>query len=156
MLTRSNLVHQEYDYYPHQNNRDKSKKVSHCSLLVSHIYNIEWTFTHYVPYGLLRAGATLVLMSKPTVKTAYHELTAELKSVIEREDLVEHWNSLTDIQRNEWVCWTTMAKQESTNERRLKRAAQEMHEGEKTPCCWPGCPHRRPNAMKWFKLKPKD
>ena len=19
------------------------------------------------------------------------------------------------------------------------------------PCCWPGCPHRRPSARKWFK-----
>jgi hypothetical protein len=27
----------------------------------------------------------------------------------------------------------------------------ELKEGKKTPCCWPGCPHRRPKAQKWFK-----
>lgn len=90
-------------------------------------------------------------MNKIIEKTAYHDITEELKAELEKENLVEYWNSLTDIQRNEWVCWTTMAKQESTREKRLKRAIEEMQEGDKTPCCWPGCPHRRPKAAKWFK-----
>ena len=86
------------------------------------------------------------------VKTsAFHDLNIELENLIEKEQLTQIWNSLTDIQRNEWICWTTMAKQESTREKRLKRAIEEMHEGDKAPCCWPGCPHRRPNAAKWFK-----
>lgn len=84
-------------------------------------------------------------------KTALHDLHDELKTEIEKSDLVEYWNSLTDIQRNEWVCWTTMAKQQLTREKRIKRAIEEMKDGEKTPCCWPGCPHRRPKAAKWFK-----
>jgi hypothetical protein len=25
--------------------------------------------------------------------------------------------------------------------------------GKKRPCCWPGCPHRRPSAQKWFGSK---
>lgn len=94
-------------------------------------------------------------MNKIIEKTAYHDITEELKAKLEKENLVEYWNSLTDIQRNEWVCWTTMAKQQETRDKRLKRAMEEMKEGDKTPCCWPGCPHRRPKAAKWFEPKPK-
>lgn len=90
-----------------------------------------------------------------TEKTAFHALTDKLRDELEKENLVETWNSLTDIQRNEWVCWTTMAKQEATRKKRLKRAIEELHDGERTPCCWPGCPHRRPNAAKWFEPIPK-
>ncbi len=86
-----------------------------------------------------------------TEKTAYHDLTVGLREVIENKKLVEYWNSLTDIQRNEWICWTTIAKQNITRDKRLKRATEEMLEGKKTPCCWPGCPHRRPKAAKFFK-----
>lgn len=84
-------------------------------------------------------------------KTAFHELHEDLRSLIEKHNLTETWNALTDIQRNEWVCWTTMAKHPSTNDKRLERAVEDLLEGKKTPCCWPGCPHRRPKAAKWFK-----
>ena len=86
-----------------------------------------------------------------TKASALHDITDVLQVAIEKENLVEFWNSLTDIQRNEWVCWTTMAKQEATREKRLRRAIEEMKDGDKTPCCWPGCPHRNPNNAKWFK-----
>lgn len=86
-----------------------------------------------------------------TTTSAFHDITDELKAELTKENLVDFWNGLTDIQRNEWVCWTTMAKQQTTNDKRLKRAVEEMKNGDKTPCCWPGCPHRRPSAAKWFK-----
>lgn len=28
---------------------------------------------------------------------------------------------------------------------------KDILKGKKTPCCWPGCPHRRESAKKWFK-----
>jgi uncharacterized protein YdeI (YjbR/CyaY-like superfamily) len=83
--------------------------------------------------------------------TAYHKLNKELKSKIETKKLEEVWNSLTDIQRNEWVCFTSNAKKEETNSKRLERAVEDLLNGKKTPCCWPGCPHRRQSAAKWFK-----
>jgi len=27
---------------------------------------------------------------------------------------------------------------------------EELQEGKRQPCCWPGCPHRRTSAQKWF------
>ena len=87
-----------------------------------------------------------------TGTSAFHELNSELREELARnKDLVETWNGLTEIQRNEWICWTTMAKQQSTRDRRLRRAIDDLREGKKTPCCWPGCPHRRPSAAKFFK-----
>ena len=87
-----------------------------------------------------------------TTTSAFHDLNDPLRvRLIEDDALVETWNSLTEIQRNEWICWTTMAKQQATRDRRVQRAIEDLREGKKTPCCWPGCPHRRPNAAKYFR-----
>lgn len=86
-----------------------------------------------------------------TTTSALHDLNEELRAELVKDDeLVQAWNSLTEIQRNEWICWTTMAKQEATRARRVHRAIEELQQGKKTPCCWPGCPHRRPAAAKYF------
>ncbi|HTV80195.1 MAG TPA: YdeI/OmpD-associated family protein, partial [Steroidobacteraceae bacterium] len=60
------------------------------------------------------------------------------------------WKDLTPLARNEWNCWVLSAKQATTRERRIRRAIEELNEGKRRPCCWPGCPHRRPGARKWF------
>ncbi|MCB1198816.1 MAG: YdeI/OmpD-associated family protein [Deltaproteobacteria bacterium] len=87
-----------------------------------------------------------------TETSAFHDLTNELRAILAKHPtLVEKWNALTDIQRNEWICWTSIAKQQATRERRIDRTVQDLRSGKKTPCCWPGCPHRRPSAAKWFK-----
>ena len=82
--------------------------------------------------------------------TAFHDLNPGLKGALTTAGLGEVWNNLTDIQRNEWVCYTTNAKKQETNDRRVERAIEDLQSGKKTPCCWPGCPHRRPIAAKWF------
>jgi Bacteriocin-protection, YdeI or OmpD-Associated len=60
------------------------------------------------------------------------------------------WKDLTPLARNEWICWVISAKQETTRTRRLQRVVEELEAGKRRPCCWPGCPHRRPGARKWF------
>jgi len=52
------------------------------------------------------------------------------------------WEGLTPIARNEFICWVEDAKQEKTRVRRIKRAVEELLEGQKRPCCWAGCIHR--------------
>jgi uncharacterized protein YdhG (YjbR/CyaY superfamily) len=80
-----------------------------------------------------------------------HEMPDDLKNIVLRNKiLIDKWNKLTPIQRNEWICWITMAKKSETKEIRIERMLTEIKEGKKQPCCWPGCPHRRPNAQKWF------
>src|ERR1700728_302574 len=63
------------------------------------------------------------------------------------------WNDLTPLARNEWICWVISAKQEITRSRRIQRAIADLQSGKRRPCCWPGCPHRRPSAEKWFERR---
>jgi len=81
-----------------------------------------------------------------------HKLPDDLKNFLKKNlELVEKWNRLTPLARNEWICWTTIVKQEQTRQKHIQRLGEEILAGKKRPCCWPGCPHRRPNAQKWFK-----
>lgn len=81
-----------------------------------------------------------------------HTVPDDLKKVLHsRPELLEKWNKLTPLARNEWICWTTIVKQEATREKHIERLQEDIIAGKKRPCCWPGCPHRRPNAQKWFK-----
>lgn len=90
-------------------------------------------------------------MAKIIKTSAYHELTKEIKEILlSNDELLEKWNSFTPIQINEWICYTTMPKKEKTQKERLRRLQEDILKGKKTPCCWPGCPHRRESAKKWF------
>lgn len=81
-----------------------------------------------------------------------HNVPDDLKEVLRsNEELLEKWNNLKPLARNEWICWTTIVKQDKTRIEHIKRLSEEILDGKKRPCCWPGCPHRRPNAQKWFK-----
>jgi len=83
-----------------------------------------------------------------------HTLTDDIKeALLSASDILEKWNNLTPIQRNEWICWVTIVKKEETRRKRIQRMLEDLKSGKKQPCCWPGCPHRKPNAKKWFKGK---
>ena len=94
-------------------------------------------------------------MAKTITKTtAYHDVPKTVMSVLKKDTaLTEIWNGLTDIQRNEWCCYAETGKKEETRAEHLRRLKSDMKAGKKTPCCWPGCPHRRPKAAKWFNKK---
>jgi hypothetical protein len=81
-----------------------------------------------------------------------HEVTDDIKkALVANKKLLAKWNNLTPIQRNEWICWVTIVKKPETRTEHIKRMVKELKEGKRQPCCWPGCPHRRPKAQKWFK-----
>ncbi len=61
------------------------------------------------------------------------------------------WDNITPLARNEWICWVTSAKKPETRMHRIERSREDLAKGKRRPCCWPGCPHRRPKARKWFK-----
>lgn len=70
------------------------------------------------------------------------------------EDVAKLWDTLTPLARNEWICYVTIVKKAETRANHLRRLAEDMRRGKRRPCCWPGCPHRRPNAAKWFSRRP--
>lgn len=81
-----------------------------------------------------------------------HEVPTNIKKALKTNaDILERWNKLTPIQRNEWICWVTIVKKEETRAEHIQRMTEELLEGKRQPCCWPGCPHRRPSAQKWPK-----
>jgi len=56
------------------------------------------------------------------------------------------WLDITPLARNEFICWVEDAKQQATRERRIRRTREELEEGMRRPCCWPGCKHRERNG----------
>ena len=72
-----------------------------------------------------------------------HKLPADLGNALTKtKKLIDLWEGLTPIARNEFICWVEDAKQEKTREKRISRTVEELLEGQKRPCCWVGCIHR--------------
>jgi len=81
-----------------------------------------------------------------------HDTPEELQSALDADAVLHaRWADLTDLARNEWVCWMTSAKKQETRDARFARLKDEVSEGKRRPCCWPGCPHRRESARKYFR-----
>ncbi len=77
-----------------------------------------------------------------------HDMLVVLKN---NSDVSELWKKLTPLARNEWICWVTIVKKKATRADHLNRFQEDLRRGKKRPCCWPGCPHRRESAKKWFR-----
>ena len=72
-----------------------------------------------------------------------HKLPADLRTaLIANPTALDAWKDITPLARNEFICWVDDAKQETTRERRIRRTREELDEGKRRPCCWPGCRHR--------------
>lgn len=72
-----------------------------------------------------------------------HELPADLREALVADATVlEAWEDITPLARNEFICWVLDAKRDETRERRIRRTREELEEGMRRPCCWPGCSHR--------------
>ena len=73
-----------------------------------------------------------------------HEIPADLRSALESDGKVlEIWEGLTPLARNEWICWTISVKKPETRKEHIKRVIGELKEGMRRPCCWIGCIHRK-------------
>jgi uncharacterized protein YdeI (YjbR/CyaY-like superfamily) len=72
-----------------------------------------------------------------------HELPADLRAgLTSSPKALAAWHDITPLARNEFICWVEDAKQQATRERRIRRTREELEEGMRRPCCWPGCTHR--------------
>src|SRR3712207_9094264 len=72
-----------------------------------------------------------------------HKLPTELRKALSaNETALAAWTDITPLARNEFICWVEDAKQAATRERRIRRTREELEEGLRRPCCWPGCKHR--------------
>lgn len=93
-------------------------------------------------------------MIKKLSEGTLHKLPSDLKKALgASKDLVEKWEDITPLARNEFICWVENAKKEETREKRITRTCEELSEGKRRPCCWPGCPHHNKNAAKYLTQK---
>lgn len=76
-----------------------------------------------------------------------HKLPKDLRMALaDNEAALAAWSAITQLARNEWICWVESAKLIETRERRVFRTHTELAEGKRRPCCWPGCIHRERNG----------
>lgn len=73
------------------------------------------------------------------------------KVILSNAKVRQTWEAITPLARSEWICFLTSTKTEKGKLQRYARAEDQLARGQKRPCCWPGCPHRNPNAAKYFK-----
>lgn len=72
-----------------------------------------------------------------------HELPSELRAaLLSSAAALAAWADITPLARNEFICWVEDAKQAPTRARRIRRTLEELDQGKRRPCCWPGCRHR--------------
>jgi len=72
-----------------------------------------------------------------------HTLPSDLREALLGDaTALAAWKDITPLARNEFICWVEDAKQEATRTRRIRRTREELEEGLRRPCCWPGCTHR--------------
>jgi hypothetical protein len=74
-----------------------------------------------------------------------HKLPVDLRNALMANPAALHaWKDITPLA--EFICWVEDARQEVTRERRIRRTGEELEEGQRRPCCWPGCKHRERNG----------
>ncbi|UXA18217.1 YdeI/OmpD-associated family protein [Mycobacterium sp. SMC-4] len=83
------------------------------------------------------------MSSQQVLGGVVHELPPDLATALaDNATALAAWNDITPLARNEFICWVEDAKQLKTRERRIRRTQEELEEGKRRPCCWPGCKHR--------------
>lgn len=77
-----------------------------------------------------------------------HELPADLGTALSSDpEALILWEGLTELARNEWICWVISVKQAETRRQHVERVCSELKEGMRRPCCWLGCVHRKDKAL---------
>ncbi len=72
-----------------------------------------------------------------------HDLPADLKAALEVDSAaLATWRDITPLARNEWICWIESAKKAETRSKRIDWGQENLRDGKRRPCCWPGCKHR--------------
>jgi uncharacterized protein YdeI (YjbR/CyaY-like superfamily) len=72
-----------------------------------------------------------------------HALPDDLKAaLLVEEKALDTWQDISDIVRNEWICWVSSAKKHATRLKRIAWGVSNLKDGKRRPCCWEGSKHR--------------
>ena len=76
-----------------------------------------------------------------------HDLPVDLKAMLSAHPkALTTWEDITPLARNEWICWVESAKKAETRSKRIDWGRENLEDGKRRPCCWPGCAHRERNG----------
>jgi uncharacterized protein YdeI (YjbR/CyaY-like superfamily) len=82
-------------------------------------------------------------MGKAIPGGVVHKVPKDLRALLLASDeALIAWANLTPLSRNEWICWIESAKKVETRTRKIVRIREDLLDGKRRPCCWPGCKHR--------------
>ena len=82
-------------------------------------------------------------MSKDIPHGLIHKLPQDLKiQLLNSPKALQKWVEISELARNEWICWIESAKKIETRIKRIKWGCENLEDGKSRPCCWPGCKHR--------------
>ena len=82
----------------------------------------------------------------PIAGGVVHDLPDDMRTALAANDAARAtWDDITPLARNEWICWITSAKKDETRAHRVQWGMENLADGKRRPCCWPGCPHREKN-----------
>ncbi len=100
------------------------------------------------------------MLTKKISGGTIHKMPADLHAALLKDKKVlVLWEDITQLARNEFICWVENAKQIETRKRRIQRTCEELLEGKRRPCCWVGCIHRTDKTLsptaKWVIGKQK-
>jgi hypothetical protein len=77
-----------------------------------------------------------------------HKMPADLREALTAAPAARAaWETLRPLARNEWICWTVTVKQVETRKNHIERTVTELSEGQRRPCCWMGCLHRKDKSI---------
>ena len=72
-----------------------------------------------------------------------HRVPKDLKNfLLLAPKVLNIWNTLTPLSRNEWICWVTIVKKLETRKEHLERLQEDLLKSKRRPCCFAGCMHR--------------
>ncbi len=68
-----------------------------------------------------------------------HALPDDLKNaLLLNAEALQTWQDITPLARTEWIAWMEDAKKPETRNKRIAVGIENLAEGERRPCCWPG------------------
>lgn len=83
------------------------------------------------------------ITKKKKTSRSVHTMPTDLRRALNATPTAQTaWEKITPLARNEWICWVTSVKKQETREQHIERACEDLMNGKRRPCCWPGCPHR--------------
>lgn len=82
-------------------------------------------------------------MAKKLSSGVVHSIPADLSRALRsKPKAIAAWEDITPLARNEWICWVESVQKSETRANHVQRVVNELIEGKRRPCCWPGCKHR--------------